>query len=530
MNTERAERSPTAYPEWTDYRNKGGQDPLGMQNSSVRIYQSLVPGISNVTLRIRYYGFYAWLAENYARQVGSTDPECWKRFLRRAEGLYALVAARHGGESGVAGIDWAHRRLAEAAEQTGVDFKADTEPGSDTHYLQQAWGNFGAAYRGQLFEIGIFDHADHAIPLPSKSIGEPLALAFSESLGASADRFLGCMESAKASLEDLDALRGCLPSQIDPASRERELYQGLLLGKFEPADSLSASARRLTLQLLLRTTALMQKQPSPEDFRWALYSGQDRYGNPLVLTDPEETLHRDHWWAYHANDLCQLACSTILKFTLDALERFPTGIPFHQLISNVLDSLLGELAPTTRSWSKFVDGLAIARNPSDVDDPTSEAALASEAIGAGRSDQSSSTPPQAAAAVMLLGVLHQRVSEDRIDLTAILGHLNPVGFRSVLSEISYLKAIGHLDLPEALHRLIAERILRRHLWVALKKLRYQGDYTFLIESDGGLLRLRGKDGPTFTNPRLRPAIHFLRDLHLIDERGLRKFGHETLAQ
>ena len=44
-----------ACPEWTEYRNKNGLDPLGMQNTSVVLYQRLLPGISNVTLRLRYY-------------------------------------------------------------------------------------------------------------------------------------------------------------------------------------------------------------------------------------------------------------------------------------------------------------------------------------------------------------------------------------------------------------------------------------------------------------------------------------------
>lgn len=57
-----------AYPEWTDYRHKSGLDPLGMQNSSINLYQRLLPGISNVTLRMRYYGLYAWLAAIYARR------------------------------------------------------------------------------------------------------------------------------------------------------------------------------------------------------------------------------------------------------------------------------------------------------------------------------------------------------------------------------------------------------------------------------------------------------------------------------
>lgn len=51
-----------------------------------------------------------------------------------------------------------------------------------------------------------------------------------------------------------------------------------------------------------------------------------------------------------------------------------------------------------------------------------------------------------------------------------------------------------------------------------------GDYTFLIERDEGKLRLRGKDGPVFTNPRLGPAITFLKDIHLIGDQGLTEYG------
>ena len=81
-----------AYPEWTEYRKKNGLDPLGMQNTNVGLYQKLLPGISNVTLRIRYYGFYAWLSAIYADRIRDTNPKTWQRFIRRAEALYALVS------------------------------------------------------------------------------------------------------------------------------------------------------------------------------------------------------------------------------------------------------------------------------------------------------------------------------------------------------------------------------------------------------------------------------------------------------
>lgn len=120
-----------AVPQWTKLSKKRGVDPLGIQNSSVRIYQRLLPGISNVTLRMRYYGLYVWLADRYAHDIGDTDQTTWQRRIRRAEALYALIAQLKGGEKGVGGAEWAEKRLAAAGERK-LDFRDDTEPGSIT--------------------------------------------------------------------------------------------------------------------------------------------------------------------------------------------------------------------------------------------------------------------------------------------------------------------------------------------------------------------------------------------------------------
>jgi hypothetical protein len=115
-----------AYPEWTDYRDKSGLDPLGMQNSSINLYQRLLPGISNVTLRMRYYGLYAWLAAVYARHWRNTDIRKWQQLIRRAEALYALAAVHGGDDAGVAGSRWARRKL--AASTGRISFAEHADP------------------------------------------------------------------------------------------------------------------------------------------------------------------------------------------------------------------------------------------------------------------------------------------------------------------------------------------------------------------------------------------------------------------
>lgn len=49
MSAEQDEINHIAVPEWTEYRKKNGLDPLGMQNSSVSLYQTFLPGMLIVT-------------------------------------------------------------------------------------------------------------------------------------------------------------------------------------------------------------------------------------------------------------------------------------------------------------------------------------------------------------------------------------------------------------------------------------------------------------------------------------------------
>jgi hypothetical protein len=522
-----------AMPEWTEVQQKSGLDPLGLQAAGVRLYQELVPGISNVTLRTRYYGLYAWLCRDYAINTHDPDREALKKVVRRAEALYALTAAKAnadgGREAGVAGVLWAQRKLEDSANARSIDFSPHADPGGeDVQYLKQAWGAFGAAYESQLRETGVLGIADaHSIPVPTPLIGDDLADAFAQAAGDTGVRFLRTLKSGGASINALAEFSRLLPSAIHAQSKERSLYERMLFAEY-PEATAHDIARRRTLILALRIAKRLGGDPTPEDVRWILYAGADWDGKALTFREPELDEQRRKWWAYHACDLGRTAYEALLKWLLDVIETYPDGLGADQLVAAAVDALDIEGAGWPTTWRRLVDALPKARNPLSEEDATSEWMLSAEVMEAGTGAEKAPLR-SAQAAVELMAVLFRQCNEQRAFIAKQHGgdHVDAAA-RSFANEMAFLEANADIPLRDLLVRVFRERILNRHLWVAMRKLQYQRDYTFLVESDDGRMRLRAKDGPVFTNPRLGPALTFLRDIHLVGEDGLTKRG-ETLA-
>ena len=203
------------FPEWTELGQDGGLDPLGMQRPIEAIYQSLLPGISTITLRFRYYSFFVWMLEVYASddRLRSTDPAKFRLFHRRCEILFALIAARVSSEPenerrapelGVAGIEWAQKQLAVASNDPTAlkDFSLGADPETDPaqRYLRNKGGAFGGIYATQMFEMGLITLGDERNPISvCTNRALPLAEAFAEAIGELGSVFIRCVTSGNGS-------------------------------------------------------------------------------------------------------------------------------------------------------------------------------------------------------------------------------------------------------------------------------------------------------------------------------------------
>jgi hypothetical protein len=513
-------------PVWTQPPPlSNGRDHLGMQAPSIALYSTLIPQITNVTKRIRYYSFYPWLCDQYARNRGDTSTGAWQSFVRRAEALLALAccANANGWMDGVAGINWAVRYWGERANAPHLDFASAATPGIAGGYLEASFGAFGQIYEAVLRELGIIGKAEnHPIPVPGAGIGDDLAKAFSKSTDNAGAEFIGLLEKGVADPDTLKWLGEVFaPGAIPQDSQERTLLENVLFSGGNQSG-IEVSARRESLLLCLTVADCVKAGINADVVRWVLYSQQLQDGRPLSVTDA--LLNRLRMWqAYQANELSHVAMESLLRLLLESMPAEPIAVS--SAIELVVGKLLTGFERIPSSWRELRDGQSLSPNPSDLEAEGSEASLAKIVLNA-------SDPASAAfAGIRLMAVLDKRWPGNDHSIGARFALGTPLRARfaqSVMGVLTYLRLRENAPFVQTITDLIQRLVLEQHFRIALRKLNQQGKRTFLFELIDGQLQKPLNMNPIYTNPRLTTSLSVLRDLYLLDTNGPTSRGRRLM--
>ena len=488
-----------------------------MQRPIELVYQSLLPGISTITLRLRYYSFFAWLLEAYADTPGVTnDYEAFRRFQRRAEALFALVCARGKHEPGVAGIEWANRRLGLVDRDNVdamVDFGTGADPETDANlrYLRNNGGAFGGIYASQMREMGLVKMGDPGLPVPfCKEAALPLAEAYRQVIGNLADVFLETVAAGEVTLSTLDRLAPIKPSKLTPEGPEQRELAAILFGRQASARD-GDRTRRQTLLMLLRLAAKRGRPPKSEESKWAWFGATTNKERGMASSELQPV-----WALYQASDLVRLAYEILLFVALRILRNAP---PNSMSLDGVIE-VVTDMAGLTGNQS-LQEWIHAQIDVSDLEHNAKTAAHAmQEALAAADDEQAVRSAWSLITALSLKGKQLDRSVLQRLGSAA--------HFQSLVSEMKFIESRLDLPVQTALAELLRERILRRHLWVASRKFRNQKAYTFLFEPDDGALRFRDFFRVSPSSPRIDQAVQFLRDAKLLDDRGVTPLGRAEL--
>jgi len=529
MATTVIDKNETRVPFFGDRMNfVTGLDPLGLQNPSAQAYSFMLPGLNNVTGRIRSYCFYCWLLEEYAKRIKSTDPKEQKRFMRKAEYIIALLSVQNE-IPGISGTNYATNRLRENFTEFDLKKGIYNPDGSTTNtYWQYGFGIFGQYYVGPMRQIGLLD-----VPVNVK--GEPLGIyrrtlkqeelkvsgidlahAFAENISdENKSLLLGCIEKDQVTLQQLEELAEDFNlAEIPENTKEAELLIEMLMQVDEPLIKTEepTTMRKETLLHLLRYQKEQNKALEQRDFTMYAYSQAGRYSKEIdnCLTG---------WYYYQFNEYWQLACTAIFNGLLDFLEEKvgPGWTLQFGFLNDCKDAVVNLLQEkyTINTKQKTINHLIDLIEESEVD--------LYEAITASRGDE------RMFYALLLILKLYPN---NKPNLFSLLEYTNKNGIGGNDDIVAWYLDFDSkckLTIDDFILEFMLNNIINRHQFVAYRKMGggSQSTQKFIIEENH--LRRIGNFDPSFTSPRVGRLIGFLRDLKIITEDNiLSKSGNELL--
>ena len=496
---------------WLEREDKiiEGLDPLGIEVVSINLYSALLPGITNVTDRARYYSFYPWVLHRFAQNSSIPHTSLgWCQWLRQLDFAYAVASVAYqlsndiqdNSAAGVVGSNRAHALLKQVRQSDErVDIQSSTQLNTAGKvptggaYFKNPEGGFGQYYKVPLEMLGMLVRDEDHSPGYQLTCYAGLRVAQSVDQPSAFRDLIDLSASPYARFSELAALGAQLnPSAIQPKSEEEQLLRRLFLGNDDELcqgqDQGQRAWRRNSLLLALRfindRDALRWDTFVPE-FRWACTSWTLSSGIPWHVPDAMRDV-ATAWAMYHRNDLLNYALECLFWV---ALHRMDEGNFTPRDIAHSLTGLACAAIPQTKdhpdlpalagSVSAWMQACALPRSKAESagEKPRATRSWAEyleEAVKAG------DMPATAGWAIRLLG----RLASDHGTFVSHPFEVMPQAAKLIASPGTlhlgtWLRRGAERaseSLTTFLEELTLEWILYRHLRVATRKLANQGDF------------------------------------------------------
>jgi hypothetical protein len=491
-----------------------GLDPLGLQNTSDSTFSMLLPGLNNVTGRLRYYSFYSWLLDEYSKQNGSTNPDDQKKFIRRAEYILALVSQYYvENASSIPGSNYAFREV-KINKQTTHDLQASTyKPNGATAetYWNYPFGAFGQYYLGSMRDIGIVSDRDTQTSIYVRTnssqldiiSGEMLAKAFDQNISEPVKLlFFDCINDGFITESQLLTMLTELDMTIIPdSSLEQELLLKMLIQKDFPLK-IEEEPSTLRNQTLFHLLDFLKVEPEKVNDREFVYYAYNEKGVKNEELDPSLF----GWYFYQFNEFWHVSNTSIFNGTLAHLENIagPNWMPLRQLVESLAEGVIEELKN-----SKFnIEADTTVREFIGGSDLKEYTYLDMTFRSAGIQKISN--------AFLLMFSLYQKNLSELLKLKEYSEN-NNLGKDGEGSTYFILQFPAKLEntLHSFIYEYLFKNIIYRHQYVAFRKIGggNQSTQKFIIEDHH--IRYLGNFEAGYTGPRLGTLLSFMKDLGVI---------------
>lgn len=497
-----------------------GLDPLGLQNTSEATYAMLLPGISNLTNRMRYYGFYCWLVDFYFQREKEGNSTEQYRFIRRAELMVAIIMqySQHQVLQITGSLFASDLKSKNNGEKYILSDGADKEPGKDKIYWKYPSGAFGQYYSGAMQASGLITYAVDSNndtlfhitePNPRQQVsGRDLAMAFDETLSDKIrDLFYKNIKQGELNPDDIpELIKYFFIDKIPYPGKEWDLYISMLFDKDYPSSEIEEQFtyhRKNTIQALIN-----EAKSNKNSFNW----------NDYILNcykeqfSPKNNQTDIGWYCYLLNEYWHYACGTILWAFLYELGNRQADQYLSKFIEEFSISILDGLAEEinienieNKSPSEYWKNLSTNWTEEDLFNKIKKA------IGSKKHFQAISW------AFQLLFTLIVNNKEQIPQLREYITKKKIIRDGDMVSGLSFIKESSEMLFPEFIKHFLYKRIVYRHELIALRKMNNSMQSTFKFLIDDAKIRYLDIIKPQRTSPRLNALTNIIYDLGIIDQ-------------
>lgn len=504
-----------------------------MQAVSERLYNGLLPGLTNVTNRARCYSFYPWFIWAFDQRSKVKKPEELIKVFRKAECLHTLIGIVHELDMG---DEWTHgggligrdalvpvaKRIV-GGETARLSDYAKLEPADSDRYFQHKLGGLGQNYLGPLKDLEVLDGNVQEGVKYTAEWGVKLASAHNERVDVK--EFFNAVDADQVDAPIIRKLNAFCPCHLRQNKTERDTLILLLFCRGEGDLKLeSGDERRKTLTLLLDHARALREiadhYPDPSEFLNSCYTGFLPDSNPW--STPASLMEvRSGWGIYKRHELLSIAVQGLFWAGLSALSGeggyIESGPAYAKWFGKQFKSVLGADFAST-SLAELVDACRQSLpSHSDWGSADHEVKLGDALIAAQAKNRVEDVVGLSLR--VLLCLMARGIDQSPY------GALVTADWFLETYEINLFalrKCVEHTWLSmngiEWLEWLAASWALRVHFRVALRKLRYQTQDSFrIVPLDEGY-RVREAPHAQWTSPRLAPALRFLYDIGALDLR------------
>lgn len=463
---------------------KGGRDPLGIQNSSIATYSKLLPGLTNLTMHIRYYSLYCWLLSEFDKLEKAGEVTLHQyNFIRRAELAMALIM-RGRGIGAIVGAMFVAQEKYKWADDGVYDIADGADYESQDKYWSFKSGALGQYYAGSLIYYELVKIEEGRFYLRNK--GKELAEAVRKSIKEDVrELFIECILDGELSDYEIEELESLGIHRIILGTEEWH-YLNHLLTKNDGESSL----RKETISLLLND---MSKGIKVQDFV------RHRFMQVNKSIDNHASFG---WYFYYLCEALHYCVDFFFCFILDQIKELHNP-PMDTLVQSLVESAsssMNEPYSSLSEWRKNID--------ESINELYDE--LKREV----------NTHNYLEASVCATKLLLRLYTEFETNKTSILKFESENDLRrqrGILSEGIRMYVERYLDYstPLFIESLIIQ-IMQEHTVVAIAKMgKNNSDLRKFIHEDGRVILVEQRY-PVETSPRIDSLFNFLQDMNYID--------------